>query len=330
MIAKASLRTKLLTTVSAAALALMVSGTTPPAKAGPMGHRSAWLSLEGDLFWLNGDKQIWAEVADIVNEVASGTRDVKPGGGWSGRAGAGIPIMPGLSIAAYARFGVTRKGKDKDAVIPSSSLYFYNVLGGDNPTFYHNGSVEHKEKHTIIDFEVRKDVGLGMGIAVTAKGGVRYASFDSETRTEFFYAADTILHEKRNAGFHGIGPRLGLDVRVPVNGPWVVDLSGSGSVLWGRKKRSSFAAGEYVGPGGVNVSSHDSVWNLEGSAAVSYVGKNVELSLGVRAEQWWGVFDQTRLFAFDNGIGAFQNYTGKDDADRLHWGPFVKLTLKTN
>lgn len=317
---KTSIRRQLLTTASALVIASAVFGTPLTARAEPASDKM-WLSIEAQRYFVEGDDQIWTELSNGV--TSSGIFNIDADDGWGGRVGVGIPVMPGLSVAAFARFGRTGDAKDQAAIAPGGPLYLYNVLGGGNPTFYYTGSVTHKERHSIIDFEARQDVGLGMGIEATIKGGVRFAKFEADTDTTLYYSPGLILNESRRTNFRGTGPRIGVDARIPVMAGVKLDLSGSGSYLWGKKRIKSFAAGGYVAAGGANVSNNDEVWNIEGSAAVTWVMAGAEISAGVRGEHWSGVFDQTRLFAFNSTLGDA-------NADRTLWGPFVRLTLTTN
>ena len=127
------------------------------------------------------------------------------------------------------------------AYYPSQAYTCYH----GNPTIRefddsHNSS---SEQHAILDFEVGKDVGIGMfgaGSAGTLSGGVRIAQFDS--RNGLIMGADphynlmAIYHEvydfyaQEKRSFHGMGPEVNWDASQPV---WGNVESGQLAVDWG-------------------------------------------------------------------------------------------------
>jgi hypothetical protein len=129
---------------------------------------------------------------------------------------------------------------------------------------------ESSESHAIIDFQVGKDVGLGMfGVGTTSvfNAGVRFAQFEGRSSTSF--ASDPIakLHihyftiippyhipfvtnavyqineasSWATRNFHGIGPSLSWNASVPVignarDGEVVLDWGVNAALLFGRQK----------------------------------------------------------------------------------------------
>jgi hypothetical protein len=127
------------------------------------------------------------------------------------------------------------------------------------------GDVFNYEKHMLVDFEIGRDVGMGMagGLASRVSGGLRYAEFESDTRlrtkgvpdghipqpwfngpgdpakyaTHTFYRTDLVGQRE----FKGFGPTLTWDVSKMLaetrnGGSFDLDASITGGVLFGKHR----------------------------------------------------------------------------------------------
>jgi iron complex outermembrane receptor protein len=187
--------------------------------------------------------------------------------------------------------------------------------------------------HLITDFKAGRDVGLGMfGFAGTSvlSLGVRYADFDSSTDTmqssvpnlgggRIFQAT---LHMRH--AFTGLGPSLSWDesARVfghPEAGSVWLDWGANAAILFGKQSTTgSHRTGGYITSHVYHTSpiarQHTrSVPNVGGYASVSYRLHDVKISLGYRADLFFG--------AIDGGIDTVKSY------DRGFYGPFAKISV---
>jgi iron complex outermembrane recepter protein len=209
------------------------------------------------------------------------------------------------------------------------------------------------EKHTILDFTLGKDVGLG-----TLGGGVRIAQFstlarahlNSDPHYNFPSPANPILNFKYNTkygnvfdettnekrSFHGIGPEITWDANLPVLGneaagevtlDWglnVAELFGRQTVKIQRTETHKKCPGfngfagitcTYlpVSPGNVSRSKNVTVPNLGGYVGLSARYQNAKISLGYRADEFFN--------AMDGGQDTAKKY------DRGFYGPYLNLSI---
>lgn len=305
-------RDRLLCSASAFAIAMGLTAGGEAARA-----EEAQLILEIDGGWVFGPEQPWAR------QLPSGEiLRVGPGEIYSGTVGliTPIPASP-WNAGMFARFA--RTGAE------SQSRYdplLYNVIGGYRPTYYTSGSVEHQEEHVIVDFEARRDVGLGSALGTKSifSAGLRFGYFSAATDTRFLYPGGYILDEERDDIFVGFGPHVGIDTSTPLAGGFALDLSASASVLIGPRVTSAFAVGEapFV-TGGSSDLAFVTVPMLEGRVGFSYTPSSqlYRISLGVEASAWFGIFDQRTT------IDICCDPPGDDNADRFLLRPYARLTV---
>jgi len=315
-------REYLLRTVSAAALSIALM-QTPIAKAD--GHKSPTqmiIELYGG--FPAGDKQVWAEVFPVP-----ATPSIQPnfiGGAVFGFITPADRLWshagPEWNVGVFARFGLT----DQNSKSGLATFYF-NVLGGGFPTFYTSGSVSHSERHAMVDFEARRDVGLGSGSTpVTVKAGLRFGYFSADTNTRFVYLPIPAytLAERRQSMFVGAGPRIGAEVSVPISDSVSLDLAAGASLLFGRKQMKVAATGALFGLTATTTRrSFAVVPMLEGQAALSFDLPNTSarISAGAKVDAWFGVHDTRNTVSITGG--SF----GKKRANRFWVSPFVRVTV---
>jgi hypothetical protein len=162
----------LLCSVSTLAL-LAVIGGTRKADAAEQAHNVWSLELQGQyLFDETADSQSFTPSAGIPDP------SIHPRNGFEG--GGKVTFRPAGSPLSYA-LGV-RYGRSKQASRSFSTSY---PSGGG--TFDQTVDTSERLSHTTVDFEVGKDVGIGLfgSGTTTIGGGLRYAHFDSTTRGNF-------------------------------------------------------------------------------------------------------------------------------------------------
>jgi outer membrane receptor protein involved in Fe transport len=222
------------------------------------------------------------------------------------------------------------------------------------------------EDHTIVDFLVSRDFGLGtlggLGLRSQLGGGLRYAQFNSDTFGHFigipvwdlppsqqlpggsFY--DPFLdgrHTEYDAeitaerGFKGVGPVLSLDASAPIFGDedighLDIDVSVGGGVLFGQQDTT--ITGEEVGlyfvdPFGF---AHFLTPDETTVIPISYNRENevtvpvLDLSLGVSY-----TIDRMKIgagYRWERYFNAIDGgYEEQEDADRTIDGPYFKLSV---
>jgi len=234
---------------------------------------------------------------------------------------------------------------------PTTSPYF-----GSGPRFFtkfNHTTGEANQQHTLLDFKVGKDVGLGAlsGGSSTLNLGIRYAQFESKSAATFrsfpyfFFPSKTKYNATKarlrtfygtaqeERSFHGIGPSLSWDASAPLTRDdeqsLTFDWGLNAALLFGRQKvEGSHMSRGRLFKGGVDNNppteytrhytpidrkSSKLVPNVGGFAGMSFRYINAKVSLGYRADFFFG--------AMDGGIDVRKN------EDRSFHGPFAKLAI---
>jgi hypothetical protein len=120
-----------------------------------------------------------------------------------------------------------------------------------------------------------------------------------------------------------IGPRIGIDVAVPLNSTKVSLVgSASGSLLFGSVGSQYSFDGDSTDQL-TDWSDSQTLWNLEGMAGVSFgVGGNADLTIGYRAAQFGGLITDRSDIDSDGG------FSEDGRSDLLVHGPFARLTVE--
>ena len=145
----------------------------------------------------------------------------------------------------------------------------------DAPSFYYqsrinfsDAEVTKREEHTLVDFMVGREFGLGGLSASTLSAGLRYAQFESRTRMKtdgipdwvfpdgFYIPGFDVTHTRYRSlqaadrEFNGVGPVVSWDASKalfgdPDAGHVDLDWSVSGGVLFGKQKTTIAGSGNY-------------------------------------------------------------------------------------
>ena len=287
---------------------------------------------------------------DAINPAFAQGRDLDMGEGGEVKV-TWRPSQSPWSVSLGARFGKA-KGFDK---------FDGRAVGDDNygvlvdPYNWTRSVITNKEDHTVVDFEVGREVGMGRGMDSRVAAGLRYADLGSSTHldmngvtdwdagvgffgiftTHHFY--DTDLTAERE--FKGAGPTLSWDAAKMLRGDQGagrldLDWSVTGGVLFGKQK-AAFSGeevatpyyGKYAGPGAVSTPSGPPVATAgpaarSKSVTVPVVGASLGLSYEVQrfkigaGYRWEKYFD-----VFDAG------YDEERKVDRTIDGPYFKIAV---
>ncbi|HVT25303.1 MAG TPA: hypothetical protein VHD95_11800 [Rhizomicrobium sp.] len=365
-----SIRWLLLSTVSA--LALLAVAQSQTAKAEEDDSPTVWIELGGQAERVSESQQLFAPPfvlqtprppAEIVSPLNFERAPRYSKGGETK-----ITVAPhGSDWVASVSLRYGRSNNDKhvhqqsypEQWDPGHYLYVVNPFAAKfSDIVAHN-----TEQHLILDFQVGKDVGLGMWGKSTINFGVKFAQFTSKSNItlrsdpdwHFVYKYPTFVdwkvpggqayhsyagHFSASRSFHGIGPSLSWNGSTPVAGSkdeteLTFDWGVNAAVLFGRQKTKTHhqttalyhqASGFYTPTVAQRtvVYQHPAtpdharsrslvVPNIGGFAGVSFRYVNAKISLGYRADFFFG--------AMDGGIDARKTY------DRNFYGPFATISI---
>jgi hypothetical protein len=262
-----ALRRYLLTTASGAALI----GSAPLAYGDtPIDH--VYLDFGGQYTMWGGGHTIWDDFGDRI-----GAKN-----GWD--ANGDVALQSGnwyLTLSAnYGRTGVSHR----------SYVYF--------------GAAKHEESHTIVDFTIGKDVGLGMlgldGSSIIS-GGVRYEHFIGHTVAHFNYAYPKYEDDQ----FSGWGPVITWKTKTPIFPDWYFSWDINGAAVFGSRSfelnfDQIFHKNVFVPQVGATLGV---TWQMP--------DEPLSFEVGFRGNAYFGVFDRN---------------TGEDrTVNRYSGGPFVQV-----
>lgn len=362
-------RSNLLATASAAALfvGLSLTGAYGKGESGSV----VWIELEGDLQKIDGGQEALAPPF-LLSQPRPILETISPiklqsGPRYSNGGGVKLELHPedsDWSFSASIRYGRANKKK----AVHEQSTARAATVGGARTAYgvnYENTRSRTSLSNAIVDFQVGKDVGLGLfgkPKSTVVAAGIRFAQFNSHTTTniaerpDYGFAPYTFLfgtyafhalfphrhdfHASSSAGrsFQGIGPSVSLVSSIPMAGSaegtkLFFDWGLNGALLFGRQKALVLhkSAGHYykVKRTGPFSSSHFNssyahsgsperrrsitVPNIGGFAGLSFRYDAAKVSLGYRADFFFG--------AMDGGIDARKTY------DRNFYGPFATISI---
>jgi hypothetical protein len=393
-------RLQLLATVSS--LALLAAGTTiENARAQDTDRPTVWIEVGGQFEHMNGPQDRWTAPFENISgpppldpfplpqpgvrflggppvlvpftapynaSPAFDTQNLPP---YSFGGEGKITFAPSGTdwvFSASARFGRSN-GHKQDIHSTEREPFTPNTAYDNQLTPYvvrfFNGQGREQESHTILDFQVGKDVGLGLfGSSSTSvvEAGVRYAQFALKTSLNVVAipTAEPYSHKSQKYGgplkyqyrtrfqsyvfnghstrsFHGIGPSLSWNGTTPLAGnadtaEFTLDWGINGALLFGRQKavtdHKTTGYDRYLGPyggagyretryrhgGTIHRRSHSvTIPNIGGFAGLSLKFPNAKVSLGYRADAFFG--------AMDAGIDT------RRSEDMIFHGPFASISV---
>jgi hypothetical protein len=322
---RATIRWKLLTSVSAGALFISCYSAGEALAAGTDGDRP----------------QIWIQISGNYDQLDDSWQKFNPTFASSIPSGLPSPIAaeksPATGFDGEGAFSF--QPEDSDWVFKAAIRYghagqnsqFLKSLTSTTPKQFVDNRASASEKHAILDFTVGKDVGVGLfGSAGTwtISGGVRMAQFTTRANADLnhtlVYAKydnvyDGTTQEKRN--FHGVGPEITLDGSQPIagnsnDGQLAVDWGLNGAVLFGRQRAKLRQTADYIHRNYVQYSyptmvsrvRNVTVSNFGGYAGLSMNYRNAKVSLGYRADEFFGAMDGGQATAKKENRGFYGPY----------------------
>jgi iron complex outermembrane recepter protein len=344
---RATIRWKLLTGASALALGAYISGSDV-AKAEDTGRPSIWLEVDGQFSQQNNGLEVYDPSFLIASPFdAAAHVDLEKGPPTIWDKGAKITYQPDGSDWIFSlgmRYGKSARSETVNHQTPHASKYssYYGKFIGEYNA-YQIFKAQSAESHAIVDFQVGKDVGLGRfgsGASSVLGAGVRIAQFNSRGAVEilsqpanasgygYYHIFRANFDAKRR--FSGIGPSISWDASANIAGNASssvisLDWGVNGAVLFGRQSAKTHheTTDNYkhdrnyisISPtsGGSSRSKNVAVPNLGGFAGLSWRTPNAKVSIGYRADVFFG--------AIDGGID-----TAKKE-NRGFYGPYASISI---
>ncbi|HSZ74177.1 MAG TPA: Lpg1974 family pore-forming outer membrane protein [Rhizomicrobium sp.] len=339
-IVRRDFRRQLLNTVSALALiGVVAAGHAKAADGEPL----MWIELGGEYSQANIDQDVFLPPflsASKFGDASQTSLQKPPRSSWDGTAKISF-ALPGSDwmLSASVLYGKNSKNKSQELVTANPTS------GGFNYNAYQDHAAKSSESHTVLDFQVGRDFGLGMfGSSSTSRlsVGLRYAQFNSRnsiniqsqpTNANYFYHrfyASFAADRK----FIGVGPSLAWEASAnllgnPSAGHFTFDWGANGAVLFGRQRirahhqvtddHTTFSQVQQhrhiVYDTSVSPSRNRNtiVPDLGGFAGVSWCYPNAKVSVGYRGDFFFG--------AMDGGIDAARR------ENVGFYGPFASVSV---
>lgn len=269
-------------------------------------------------------------------------------------------------LAVSARYGRMTGKKSEHQQTSPEPIHFLAKPSATPATFipavraYSDVKTSNEETHTIVDFAVGRDFGLGLFSPNSTSNfnlGVRYAQFHSRSSNVFGADPRYDIHfkyvprihgsfptyksyhldkatEYSARSFHGVGPTIEWNASTPLmgdaeEGELTIDWGVNAALLFGRQKANiqhqtvvAHHYGNFFSPSTEvtnnappprNRSRSVTVPNLGGFAGVSYKFTSAKISVGYRADQFFG--------AVDSGIDIHKS------RDVGFFGPFATVSI---
>ncbi len=270
----------------------------------------------------------------------------------------------GWRVSVAGRYGETNR-RDRGLLI-GEDIIVCNVLApceaepAQKHVFnnYGAGLIDEREDHTIVDFAVGREAGLGLASLSRSEvsAGLRYAQINSTQHNtlygtpdwnapaELFVITDALHHEYRGAlnadrDFEGIGPVLSWDAGSHLFGDKTagyldVDWSVSAGVLFGKQEtaitgveHAVYYSGKYGGGENPPDILEETTTPLDiaprsENVTVPVAGVSLGLSYSVDRFKVGAGYRWERYFdAIDGGVAEHEDY------DRTIDGPYLKLSV---
>ena len=327
----ATVRRQLLTGGSVLTLAGWVAAVGV-AKAEDAGRPLIWIELDGQFAQQENAQETFAPpflLASPFNGVSQTDLQKAPPTIWD--KDAKITFQPegtGWVLSAGIRYG---KGSRSEAL---NQLTAHPTGIGANYDAFQNVAAKNSESHIVLDFQAGKDVGLGGFGNSVLNLGVRFAQFNSQRDVDI-HSQPTNANSSYNRLYGslaakrkstGVGPSLSWDVSAnlvgdPSGGSISFDGGVNGALLFGRQRVQAHHQTTDRGPGTASYQTSKSpnrsknvlIPNLGGFAGVSWRYPNAKVSVGYRADFFFG--------ALDGGIDARKN------ENVGFYGPFATVSV---
>ena len=294
------MRRFLLTTTAIAALAAHVHLAQAADATGYADFPSAFISFEGGYLFNSSPRN----VAFDSNDSELGSLDsLRPGeNGWQGRFEFGQRVSEtwdykiGLSAIALGSDSTDDNGARSEAS-QDMDLQILDLEAG-----YHLGGMDSVEARL---FAGVRGLHARSQASWQADDGDKLGEFDDEV--------------------YALGPRLGVDLAVPMNTHDIALVgSVSGSLLFGKiDSEESYRGDPLFTDYDIDTSDTQTLWNVEGMAGVAFgIGERADLTLGYRVAQFGD------LAVDRSDIDKTGDFSANGQSDLLLHGPFARLTVE--
>lgn len=340
---RANVRRQLLTSVSAAALLVTISMGSANAASTYLADSDRpplWIELGGNLEHVDGG------LSPLINPFETAAGSITDGTEQSN-----LQNPPSLDFGLEGKISFQPTGSDW--ILSASVRYgrsqhtknfhkttvFQTLRSGHNTYPFLDTQSRNAEDHTIVDFQVGKDVGLGMfaerGSSII-NAGVRIAQFNSQIhafatsspRPTFFTHYVNRGKSQIERSTWAFGPSIAWNGSASMAGSsntgLFLDWGANAALLFGRQKVSGHFSTrtEYViishsgfstHTGKISRHSNKIVPNVGGSLGLSYRLPAAKLSIGYRADMFFS--------AVDGGAQTAKTY------NRGFYGPFATISI---
>ncbi|HEY5239531.1 MAG TPA: hypothetical protein VIJ62_14210 [Rhizomicrobium sp.] len=326
---------RLLTGVSVLALTAYVS-STGMATAEDSSQPQFWIELGGQLARNQTDLEPYLPPFVLTTprppfETISpqSVQKAEPSS-WDGNAG--IAFRPtGSDWIFSAAFLYGKANRDRSLRQQTANPAGGGTAYGGVAVAYQIVTSRNSEDHAIADFHAGRDFGLGMGVNSTINFGIRYVQFNAKsdaliqswpTNTYYFGLHHRIHgHLLADRKFDGIGPSLSWDATAALagsaaDGEIAADWGFNGALLFGRQtvrghhQTTNIAYIHY--PTHISHltvplarSKQVTVPNLGGFAGMSWRSSHAKVSIGYRADFFFGAMDGGIDTAHRENVGFY-------------------------
>ncbi|HEY5239083.1 MAG TPA: hypothetical protein VIJ62_11930 [Rhizomicrobium sp.] len=341
---RADIHWQLLTTVSAFALVASIC-TTGEARAADSDHPLVWIELDGQFAQEENSQEAFLPPFMLASPFDGAAHTgVEKGSPAVWDRGAKVTFQPSGSdwvLLLGARYGKSSRSETREGHPTTASITKYN----GHYSAYQHFAGQNSDSHIILDFQAGKDFGLGRigsGGSSLFSAGIRFAQFDSRSHAVIksqptnlptgdsvnkFYAS---FAAKRK--FTGVGPSMSWDAFANLTGnssagSITFDWGLNGAVLFGRQRTSEHHQTTEIHFNHYYITKtpyqhsaspperekNVAVPNLGGFAGVSWRYPIAKVSVGYRADMFFG--------AIDGGIDSVHRES------RGFYGPFASVSV---
>ena len=328
------IRRQLLATVSASVLLAAIS-TAAKADDGTSDHAPFWIELGGQFAWDQNQQQAFLSpfvpATHPPFEIISPAQVEKPAStSLDGSAKISFePVGTEWIFSAAITYGRNGRNQFLRQMTQQPDLGTHGIY-----VAYQNVTSRNTANHAILDFQAGRDVGLG-GINSSINLGVRYVQFTAKsdallqsqpTNAGFGHSYHRInAHLTADRKFSGVGPSLSWDASAAIignhdNGEIAIDWGVNGAVLFGRQSvrgnhqttnafYTSYIPRSYPKHSTpLSRSKQVTVPNLGGFAGVSWRYPNAKVSVGYRADFFFGAMDGGIDTAHRENVGFYSPF----------------------
>jgi hypothetical protein len=249
---------------------------------------------------------------------------------WDGNAG--IAFRPtGSDWMFSATFLYGKANRDRSLKQLTANPAGGGTAYGGVAVAYQIVTSRKSEDHAIADFHAGRDFGLGMGVNSTINFGMRYVQFNAKsdaliqswpTNTYYFGLHHRIHgHLLADRKFDGIGPSLSWDASAAVagnsaEGEIAVDWGANAALLFGRQRVNGYHQTTNIAylhypthishlTSPLSRNRNVTVPNVGGFAGLSWRSSNAKVSIGYRADFFFGAMDGGIDTAHRENVGFY-------------------------